>query len=163
MFALGNLRSKRKIDCLVVHAIKSILLIKSVIVVCLLPFCRSAILQPQPCIPLFCNFNRSISPTSRSIPPPPPVVRSHRPIPAPEVGGARDGPAPVPPTPVTPAAMLAFVRHHAHIAQPNPLPHPTRDAPNPTRHHPLLADVEVGGARDGLGKRRRGEWRMRRG
>jgi hypothetical protein len=41
--------------------------------------------------------------------------------PPPEVGGASDSPGA--PTAVTPAAtMLAFVRRHAHIAQPNPLP-----------------------------------------
>eukprot|EP00267_Zea_mays_P031704 XP_008664300.1 WAS/WASL-interacting protein family member 1-like [Zea mays] len=45
--------------------------------------------------------------------------------PLPEVGGASDGPDA--PTVVTTAAMLAFVRRHAHIAQPNPLPLPRQN------------------------------------
>jgi hypothetical protein len=130
----------------------SILLIKSVRVVCLLWFCRSAILQPQPPILLFGNFNCSISPTSRPIPPlilsPDPTPPSCRPdpefvatlpfflprfhqrqssdpatMPPPRRLEVR-AMAPAPPTPVIPATMLAFVRRHAHIAQPNPRPHP---------------------------------------
>jgi hypothetical protein len=135
----------------------SILLIKKVRVVCrsaVLPFCHPAISTVHSVVLQFQLLDLANQPpdptrSCHPIPPPdptaglrfhheptflpspispPPVVQSRRPAPAPR--GWRCERWPRRPTAVTTAAMLAFVRRHAHIAQPNPLPLP--------RHNDIL-------------------------
>jgi hypothetical protein len=112
----------------------SILPIKSVIVVCLLPFCRSAILQPHPSIPLFCNFNRSIA--SRSIPhrrqSSDPTARS--PPPRLEMRGR----APARPR-ATAAIHLPLCPASAMLA--TALASPVYACPRPAHHSPVLPPV----------------------